>query len=147
MPYQFKFEKVLTIREQEKEEAILVYEKAIKAFEEEATKLFELLRKKEELEEVQRTQLSSGTSVQIIRHHQQFLGNLLKSIHHQQEVVMRARTKMQYEEQRLIEKNIEVKKLEKMKEKDLSNFLNELDRLESKWMDELSMLQMANRGS
>jgi len=147
MPYQFKFEKVLTIREQEKEEAILVYEKAIKAFEEEATKLFELLRKKEELEEVQRTQLSSGTSVQIIRHHQQFLGNLLKSIHHQQEVVMRARTKMQYEEQRLIEKNIEVKKLEKMKEKDLSNFLNELDKLESKWMDELSMLQMANRGS
>jgi len=147
MPYKFKFEKVLTVREQEKEEAILVYEKALKAFEEEATKLFELLRKKEELEEVQRTQLSFGTSVQIIRHHQQFLGNLLKSIHHQQEVVMRARLKMQYEEHRLLEKNIEVKKLEKIKEKDLSNFLNEMDKLESKWMDELSMLQMASRGS
>jgi len=147
MTYQFKFQKVLTIKEQEKEEAKLKFEQSLNTFENEATKLYHLLKKKEELEEIQRNELQTGISVQMIRHHQYFLANLMKQIQLQQEKVMKARMKMQYEEQKLLDKNIEVKKFEKMKEKDFANFNYEMDKLESKWLDELTMLQLANRGN
>jgi flagellar FliJ protein len=46
---------------------------------------------------------------------------------------------MQEEEQRLIEKNIEVKKMEKMKSKEYEKFLRFLNMEDRKVMDEISM--------
>lgn len=45
-PYHYRFEKVLTFREQEKTETEVEFKHSIQAFEAVATKLYDLLKKK-----------------------------------------------------------------------------------------------------
>lgn len=47
--YEFKFAKVLTIREQEKSETELAYKESVSAFEKVATELYNLLKKEKTL--------------------------------------------------------------------------------------------------
>ncbi|HWJ80377.1 MAG TPA: flagellar export protein FliJ [Niallia sp.] len=141
MSYQFKFEKILNIREREKEEAGSVYNQSVKRFEEAAEHLYELLKRKEDLESFQASKLATGLSVQEIRHNQQFIGNLSKTIEHSQKVVQNARNSMSFYQEKLLEKNIEVKKYIKIKEKDFENYAFIEKAEEAKQMDEISLQQ------
>ncbi|WP_075980926.1 flagellar export protein FliJ [Bacillus massilinigeriensis] len=147
MGYQFKFEKILSIREREKEEALSVYNDSVKKFEEVAEKLYSLLKRKEDLENYQSSRLKDGLSIQEIRHHQLFISNIEKSIEYYQKMVINARNRMNFYQEKLMEKNIEVKKYEKMKEKDLLLFVNEMKASENKQMDDISIQFYMNRGS
>ena len=62
-------------------------------------------------------------SVQEMRHYQQFVTNLENTIHHYQKLVIMKRNEMNEKQNDLTEKNIELKKFEKMKEKQLEMFL------------------------
>ena len=86
----------------------------------------ESLKKKEDLESYQRSKLENGLSVQEIRHHQTFYYNLQKTIDHDQKMVVNARNQMNFYQEKLMQKNIEVKKYEMLKEKDKLVFLEEL---------------------
>lgn len=44
--YTYRFEKVMTVREQEKNETEIAYKESVRVFEEVATKLYNLLKKK-----------------------------------------------------------------------------------------------------
>lgn len=44
--YTYRFEKILTIREQEKQETEIAYKESVRDFEEVATRLYEALKKK-----------------------------------------------------------------------------------------------------
>jgi len=145
MKYQYKFEKVLTFKEREKDEALSVYQNAVKTFEEVAEELYRLLKKKEDLEQFQAKKLENGSSVQEIRHYQHFIINMDKSIHYYQELVMNARNRMNWCETQLIEKNVEVKKYEKMKIKDYEKFQEHTKLEEDKQIDEISTLQYFHR--
>lgn len=147
MQFQFKFHKVLSIREREKDEALDLYNQSVKRFEDAAEKLYELLKKKEDLETYQSERLLSGLPVQEIRHHQQFVGNLEKSISHFQKMVMNTRSQMNYFQERLMEKNIEVKKYEKIREKSKDLFYEEQKQLEDRQMDDISIQHFVNRGN
>lgn len=147
MQYQYKFEKILTIKAREKDEAFNVYNQAVKRFEEAAEKLYEYLRKKEDLESYQTSRLVNGLPVQEIRHHQHFIHNLEKTINHYQQIVINARNHMNFYQEKLMEKNIEVKKYEKMKEKDLTIFAENFKQLEGKQMDDISIQHFMNRES
>lgn len=127
------------------DEAQVVYQDSVKKFEEAADRLYHLLKKKEDLESFQSDRLLGGLPVQEIRHHQQFIGNLEKSIAHYQKVVMNARSIMNFQQVQLMEKNQEVKKYEKIKEKDHLQFLADEKYAESKMMDEVSIQQYMNR--
>ncbi|WP_102262193.1 flagellar export protein FliJ [Mesobacillus jeotgali] len=145
MRYQFKFDKILSLKSREVDEAQVVYQDSVKKFEEVADRLYHLLKKKEDLESFQSDRLLDGLPVQEIRHHQQFIGNLEKSIAHYQKVVMNARNIMNYQQVQLMEKNQEVKKYEKIKEKDHLQFLADEKYAESRMMDEVSIQQYMNR--
>jgi flagellar protein FliJ len=147
MSYHFKFARVLALKEREKEEALAVYQDSVRKFEEVAEKLYELLKKKEDLEAFQSNELKGGISIVQIRHHQQFIGNLEKTINHYQKMVMNARHRMTIYQEKLMDKNIEVKKFEKIREKDLGKFIAELKATESKQMDDISIQHFMNRGS
>lgn len=147
MSYQYKFNRILTVKEREKDEALSAYETAVKSFEEVAEKLYQLLKKKEDLESYQEEQLKNGLSVVEIRHHQQFIGNLEKTIDHYQKMVINARNRMNLFQEKLMDKNIEVKKFEKMREKDFEQFLADMKSAESKQMDDISIQHYVNRGS
>lgn len=146
MIYQYKFEKILTIKEKEKSDARAKYNEAQKTFEQVAEKLYNLLKKKEELIEFQQFKLSTGLSVQDIRHNQLFMDNLEKVIEQCQKDVIQARHKMNLQQDILKEKNIEVKKYEKIKEKDFQKFLDALKTAENKLMDEISIQQFLSKG-
>ncbi|XJZ28499.1 flagellar export protein FliJ [Bacillota bacterium Lsc_1132] len=147
MVYQFKFDKILQIKETEKGEAIVEYNGAVRKFEEAAEKLYELLKKKEDMELYQSTRLSNGLTVSEIRHHQQFIGNLQKSIEFYQKMVMNARTRMNLIQEKLMEKNVEVKKYEKIKEKDFLQYQEKAKLEEGRQMDNISIQQYMNRGN
>lgn len=145
MGYYFKFEKILQIKEREKEEIQSGYHRAKSQFEQVAEKLYELLKKKEDLLAFQETQLASGFPVYEIQHYQLFISNLEKMIDYQQQLVMNARNRMFWFENQLKEKNIEVKKYEKIKEKEWQKYKKLLGQMENKEMDELSVIQFMNR--
>ncbi|MBP2240128.1 flagellar FliJ protein [Cytobacillus eiseniae] len=147
MQYQYKFEKILSIKEREKDEAFNIYSQAVKKFEEAAEKLYGLLKKKEDLETYQSSRLVNGLPVQEIRHHQHFIHNLEKTITHYQQIVINARNHMNFYQEKLMEKNIEVKKYEKIKEKDFAMHTETIKYLEGKQMDDISIQQYMSRGN
>lgn len=147
MRYRFKFEKIMMVKEREKDEALSIYNDSVKRFEEVAEKLYESLKKKEDLENYQSLRLENGLSVQEIRHHQHFILNLQKTIDYYQKMVMNARKQMNFYQEKLMQKNIELKKYEKIKEKDKILFLEELKQEEAKQMDDISIQQYVHRGN
>jgi flagellar protein FliJ len=147
MAYQFKFEKIMKLKEREKDEVLSTYNESVKRFEEAAESLFRSLKKKEDLESYQRSKLENGLSVQEIRHHQTFIHNLQKTIDHDQKVVVHTRNQMNFYQDKLLQKNIEVKKYEVLKEKGKLVFLEELRQLEAKQMDDISIQQYMHRGN
>ncbi|MEL3971329.1 flagellar export protein FliJ [Rossellomorea oryzaecorticis] len=145
MSYQYRFERILTLKEKEKDEVNEQYKGAISKFEQVAEKLYEFLKKKEELEVHQADKLQNGLSVQDIRHHQQFITNLEKTISYYQDLVIQARNRMNWYEEKLVDMNVEVKKYEKIKEKDLIIFQRNMKENENKQLDEVSVVQYMNR--
>jgi len=138
--YVYRFEKVLTIREQEKNETEMAYKESVRSFEEVATKLYDLLKKKEDLIAFQQDRLTVGSSIDEIHHYARFIDSLEKTIAEVQQKVIQARAKMNWHEEKLLEKNLEVRKFEKMREKDFKLFQQEQDRIESLFLDEISSL-------
>ena len=137
----------MKLKEREKDEVLSTYNESVKRFEEAAESLFRSLKKKEDLESYQRSKLENGLSVQEIRHHQTFIHNLQKRIDHDQKVVVHTRNQMNFYQDKLLQKNIEVKKYEVLKEKGKLVFLEEIRQLEAKQMDDISIQQYMHRGN
>lgn len=137
--FRYKFEKILTVREKEKSDAQAKYGEAVSKFEEIANKLYKLLKKKEELLQYQQDKMLEGLSVIELRHHQVFLGNVEKTIAHYQQQVIAARQRMEAYQAVLIERNIEVKKYEKIKEKQFERYMDASKAQESIQMDDISI--------
>jgi flagellar protein FliJ len=146
MEYAFKLQKVLTMKENEKNLAMREYNEAVRRFEEAAEKLYHLLKQKEEHEDMHKQKLQLGLSVQDIRHFQQYIASLERTIHHYQILVMQAREQMQRKQIKLTELNMEVKKYEKMKEKYIQAVQLAEKMQDSKWMDEISVQRFVYRG-
>jgi len=104
--YVYRFEKVLTIREQEKNETEMAYKESVRSFEEVATKLYDLLKKKEDLIAFQQDRLTVGSSIDEIHHYARFIDSLEKTIAEVQQKVIQARAKMNWHEEKLLEKKL-----------------------------------------
>ncbi|MDQ0230533.1 flagellar export protein FliJ [Metabacillus malikii] len=147
MSYQFRFQKIMDIKENEKEKSLAEYNQSVNDFENVAHKLFDSLKQKEELEENTISKLNGGMSVQEIRHYQQFVTNLEKTISHYQKLVQVTRTRMNEKQVKLMQHNIEVKKYEKLKEKQKQKYTFSINHSENKHMDDLSIQSYMFRGN
>lgn len=143
--YQYKFAKVLNVREQEKSETELAYKESVNVFEKVATELYELLKKQEDTVDAQNDRLASGLSIDQVHHYSNYINGLQKRIDVVQKEVIQARSKMNWFEQKLVEKSLEVRKFEKMKEKDFEQFKEEQKHLEAIQLDEISSLKFQNK--
>ena len=144
-PYEYRFEKVLTYREQEKTETEIEYKKAVDSFETVATELYELLKRKEDVIANHQEKMKNGFSINEIHNYARFIESLDKRIEVLQQTVIKARSKMNWFEEKLLEKTIEVKKFEKMKEKDKEHYRTEMEQAEASLLDELSTLKFHRR--
>ncbi|EME74292.1 flagellar export protein FliJ [Bacillus sonorensis] len=147
MAYSFKFQKLLELKENEKDQSFAEYQQSVSEFEKVAEKLYESMNQKETLEKNKEIKLQTGMSVQEMRHYQQFVTNLENTIHHYQKLVIMKRNEMNEKQNDLTEKNIELKKFEKMKEKQLEMFLIRNKANEIKEMDDISITQFMTHGN
>lgn len=147
MVFTYKFDKLLSIKENEKDIVIGEYNDAVQKFENAATRLYELLKQKEDLIDQQSRQLTSGSNIRQIQDLQRFLPLLDKSIAEWQVQVAKARKFMELKQQLLLEKNIEVKKYEIIKEKAWVAYSQLEKAEENKLMDEISIQQYMYRGN
>lgn len=138
--YQYRFAKILDVKEQEKTQSEIAYKESVRAFENVATKLYEMLKKKEDLIAYQNERLKVGASIDEITHYANFISSLEKTIEDLQKKVAQARIKMNWHEEKLLESTIEVRKYEKMKARDFEAYKEEQNRLENNRLDELSSL-------
>ncbi|MDS9470582.1 flagellar export protein FliJ [Sporosarcina pasteurii] len=139
-PYHYRFENVLTYRELEKSETEIDYQAAVESFEQIGTELYELLKQKETTIMNQQKQMEEGFSINDIHHYMRFIDSLEKKIEQVQQLVIKARAKMQWYEQKLLERTMEVRKFEKMKEKDWEEYQRDMEYQEAQRLDELSTL-------
>ncbi|WP_165967142.1 flagellar export protein FliJ [Jeotgalibacillus sp. S-D1] len=140
----FRFERILNVKEREKKEAEGCYREAMETFEKTARKLYQLLKKKELMEDAQSAAIINGLSVQKLRHTQQFLLNIEKSISFQQKLVVESRSAMQWHEEELKKTAVEVKKYEKLRENDQLHFVAVQKVIENEKMNEISIIQYLN---
>ncbi|MDQ0227606.1 flagellar export protein FliJ [Metabacillus niabensis] len=147
MTYQFRFQKILDIKENEKEKSLAEYNQSVADFENVANKLYDSMKQKEVLEENTISKLNQGMSVQEIRHYQQFVTNLEKTISHYQKLVQLSRKRMTEKQMKLMQHNIEVKKYEKLKEKQKMSYTASMNQLENKHMDDLSIQSYMYHGN
>ncbi|WP_096154636.1 MULTISPECIES: flagellar export protein FliJ [Bacillus] len=140
-----RLKKILVVKEAEKNFAKNEYDHALNEFEQEGQELYELLKKKEHLEGSLRSSLQHGISVDYIKQQQYFVNNLEKSLLVQQRKVSHARAFMNVKAEKLKEHSIECKKYERLDEKEQKLFQQIETKLESKFIDELSILQYSHQ--
>lgn len=143
--YQYRFDSIIVIKEQEKNEIEMAYKEAIQNFEIVAQNLYESLKRKEDLIIYQEQRMKIGMSIQEMHSNAQFLDSMEKTITNAQNKVIQARSKMEWFEEKLLEQTLECRKYEKMREKDYEVFKLEEDRLEMLQLDELSQIAYYNK--
>ncbi|MRH42260.1 flagellar export protein FliJ [Aquibacillus halophilus] len=137
------FQKILVVREKEKKQRQKEYNKAIDSFEEVATQLYTLLKKKEDVESSYKQFLESPGPITTLSTHYSFLERIKTKITQLEEKVKNARKYMENEQSKLTEAHIEVKKFEKLIEQKHLKQLQKEKNEETKLMDELSVIQFS----
>lgn len=145
MSFQFTLQKILQVRENEKLNAEKEFTNATRQFEEVATKLYELLKKKENYEVNYYRKIETGIPIFEMQQIHTLLTKLQKQINQLQYFTQKARENMDRKQEQLVEKSIELKKYEKIKQKKYELYIEEIQRQENILMDEISVQQFINR--
>lgn len=143
--YKYRFDSIIVVKEQEKNEVEMAYKKAVQDFEAVAQNLYDSLKRKEDLISYQEQQMKIGMSIQEMHSNAQFLDSMEKAIVDIQNKVIQARSKMEWFEEKLLEQTLECRKYGKMREKDYELFKLEENRLEMLQLDELSQIAYYNK--
>lgn len=133
--------KILTIREQEKKDAQMDQITAKNYFEKVATQLYNVLKTKEQAEEMLHTYMETKAAINKIKEQSLYIDALNKSILNLQGKVQEARQDMESKQKVLTEAHIEMKKIEKMIERRLKDQKEQEEKLQMNLMDEISIRQ------
>ncbi|WP_078554676.1 flagellar export protein FliJ [Bacillus alkalicellulosilyticus] len=145
MSFRYTLQKVLEIKEKDKQEKQQMYITATQTFEETATQLYNLLKRKEEIESDYRTKLEKGIVVFELQRHQSVMSGLQRNIEEQQFKTNVAREQMVQTQDVLTKSSIDVKTFEIMKERKYEQYLFEEKAKENQFMDEISVQLYVNR--
>lgn len=143
MSFHFSMEKVLSVKQKEKESIEQELGEAVQAFESIAEEIYSLLKRKEDIENQSNFTFQQRIIVNDLQNTQRFLLSMTNKIKELQPLLQRARERMQVIQQRLLQQTIEVKKYEKLKERQLSAYKVEVASYENKQNDEFSVLRFA----
>ncbi|MDV2685430.1 flagellar export protein FliJ [Alkalihalophilus lindianensis] len=139
MSFDFTLQKVMNLKEQERQTSQNQYTEAMDQFERVATELYDLLKKKENLEEAGRQKVAKGISIYELQSSQSQLLRMQQAIHEQQRTTQRARERMTIKQQDMVKHSIEFKKYEKLKQVKFEQYKQEQTRLENEQMDDIAI--------
>jgi len=141
----FVLSKILLVREKEKDEAQKAYFHSREFFEEIATRLYTLLRKKEDAEESYENYIQTTTPLDRIKEQIAYIEKLNKQILSLQSDVQEARNEMERKQTKLTNAYVEVKKYEKVIEKRKNAHASYIRKKENESMDEISLQRYLNK--
>lgn len=141
----FVLSKILLIREKEKDEAQKAYFHSQEFFEEIATRLYTLLRKKENAEESYENYIQTTTPLDRIKEQIAYIEKLNQQILKLQTEVQKARNEMERKQMKLTNAYVEVKKFEKVIEQRRKTYAEWTRKKENESMDEISIQRYLNK--
>ncbi|WP_157811967.1 flagellar export protein FliJ [Alteribacter populi] len=141
MSFTFSLQKVLELKEHERNQADEAWNEATSEFEEVAMELYHLLKQKEEMENDYHGALEKGISISHLQHYQTRLSDLERIIHRSQKETQRARAKMQSSEHKRTLRAVDVKKYEKVKQKKQEQYASWQKANDMKSLDEIAVQQ------
>lgn len=145
MSLNHSLKKILKVHEQEKTNVEKKYAEKRIHFEEEATRLYEALKKKEAAEGRYEKGIEQSVTINIIKQQSHYLAALNKDISTYQKRVQKARYEMESKQEELHEAYVEVKKFETVIENRREEFILKELRGERALMDEISLQQYMNK--
>ncbi|WP_053219667.1 flagellar export protein FliJ [Virgibacillus senegalensis] len=134
-------EKLLDLRDREKQTAQKDYQLSVERFEDVASQMYFLLKKKEDAEAAYRQEVSASVSISVLSSHSDYIAKLKAKIESLQTAVGNARKEMEAKQDTLSAAYIETKKFERMIERNKEKQHAVLKAEESKQMDEISTVQ------
>lgn len=137
--------KILTVREREKKDAQLLYHQSIENFEKTATRLYDLLKRRENAEDSYNVFLEGTASIDRIMEQTTYITAMNKQITTLQYSVQKARSTMEAKQEKLTDAHVEVKKFEKIIESRETEQKKMALKLEQASMDEISIQQFLSR--
>ncbi|WP_221564299.1 flagellar export protein FliJ [Alkalihalobacillus sp. TS-13] len=141
MGYQFRMEQVLDYKQQVKDKTQKEYIEKQERFEEIGYELYEVLKKKESLQSQQSQRMIDGDKIVTLQHYNQYIDQLDYHVQSLQQRLQHARENMQMAHDRLMSETIDVKKYEKLKERQFSRYQYKSKIDEMKVTDELTVLR------
>lgn len=132
---------MLHLREKEKENAQIAHHQSQAVFEEVATELYTLLKKKETAESTYELNLYEALPIEQMKHQLAYIESLNRKIVKLQQSVQKAREAMEQKQALLTEAYVEVKKYEKVIENRNEEEIKLSLKHEQALMDELSIQQ------
>lgn len=145
MGFQFRLEKALNVKEQEKQLSELEYSSALDHFEKVALQLYQSLKEKEQLEADYEQLLKKGVHVDVLQRYERYLRPLKSRIKRQQMLVSEAKLAMESKQRAIVTKTVEVKKYAMLKEKRYKDYIASKAKEETKQMDELTVMKLGGR--
>lgn len=145
MTFKFRLQKVLSIKEKEEDLSKLEYANSQRKFEVVARKLYESLKKKEELEQQYESKLRKGMNVDTLQRYYHHLQGLHTQIIEEQLAVNKAKFAMEQKQQQIVDKSKEVKKYTILREKQYIQYEMQQRKDENNQLDELSTMKMGER--
>ncbi|GAE91629.1 flagellar protein FliJ [Gracilibacillus boraciitolerans JCM 21714] len=133
------YQKIRLLKDNDKKEAQFKYQEAAAEFEHYATNLYDLLKRKEEIEDSYKQSLHDKSQIETLQSYHQYLNFLTPNILNIQQKVEKARKKMNLLQERVTEQYIEVKKIEKLIDNKQAQFRQVEKKKDLMLMDELSI--------
>lgn len=138
MSFEYPFQKILELKEQEKSKKEQEYQQSVEQFESMASSLYELLKQKEQMESVYQDRMSTGILIQDLQMNEKLVIQLQQQIHQVKLKTDQARDDMYQKEKEMQHALIECKKYEKVKDWKKEAYEQYVKREEEKQMDEIS---------
>ncbi|MBB6449297.1 flagellar FliJ protein [Geomicrobium halophilum] len=145
MTFTFPFEKLLEVKEREVVEHRNSYEDAARHFEAAGYELYQWLKARENLDEKHKHACIQGTTVALIQTKQLARENIENRIKHSQKKANTARNVMAARKKEWQSAEIEIKKIERMKERKWEEYIQDMNKQEQTLMDELASRQVLLR--
>jgi flagellar FliJ protein len=136
-------DQVLDYKHHEKEMTHKEYIDRQSLFEEIGYELYGLLKRKELLQQEQVDRIEGGAQISMLQQINQYIGRLDEQVKLLQIKLQEARENMDHTYDRLIHQTIDVKKYEKLKEKQLQRFQDHVKSEEMRSIDEIAVVRHA----
>lgn len=141
MSFQFTLEKVLKVKENEKNTLETEYREAYQNYEKIAGALYEFLKQKEELEKRRLEGMAKGAVIWDVRRLQTDMERLQQKINEYESLYQHARQHAELKKERLLERSVDVKRYEKLRDLQYGEFLKKTKAEEMSTLDEISTMR------